>query len=235
MTSGDKMPQWLKEVMDRGFKPNKIYNLPDGLFSYTKPGDSVLRTHPNKLIFTLEGIPGSGKTSILDSCRDREIECIDQILPVEPKSEQPVEYFLESEELKTLSVLQSNRKISLLDRYYVSTLAYYWASDKITGSCIYSKVLSWYQKAINSGAIIKPFTVFLIHTPIDKSFIRKNRQADINSGNMWLSPDFLNYCEEYNNYFYTHIEPHTNTVSIDGSCELCVIAEEIRSYISKYG
>lgn len=233
-TSTDKMPQWLKEIMERGFKPDKIYTLPEGLFSYVRAGEDVIKTQPLKYIFTLEGLPGSGKTSLLNLCSKFSLECVNQILPEEPKEEKPIEYFFNSDELKTKQVNDSKHNVALLDRYYVSTLAYYWATDKLNNTDNYSKAFAWYQTSINSGKLTKPFTVFLIKTPLDKSYVRKNRAVDLMSRNVWLNPDFLNLCEEYNEYFYKDVEPHTNVIRIDGTLDLQDIYGTVTKHLQKY-
>lgn len=234
MTGNDKMPQWLREIVDRGFKPEKIYSLPKGLFSFVHPESENIITQPAKYLFSMEGLPGSGKTSLLNLCKTSSVECVEQILPEEPKEEKDTDYFQNSEEMKTAQVLASKHNIGLLDRYYLSTLAYYWATDKIFGTSNYQKVFEWYSKSIESGKLIKPFMVFLIKTPLEKSFTRKKRTVDQSSKNIWLNPDFLNLCEDYNEYFYREIEPHTTVVRIDGNREIPDILLEINNYMQKH-
>jgi len=48
-------PQWLKEVLKRGYKPKKIHrNFENGMFGYIKRFSSHSYLIPDKLIFVLE-------------------------------------------------------------------------------------------------------------------------------------------------------------------------------------
>jgi len=235
MKNKQLMPQWLKEIVSRGFKPEITNNdFSDVLFASIKSQDNELEKFPKKLIYTLEGLLGSGKTTALNSLRiNKKLELVDQILPYEPVDTQPVEFYLNSDEEKTKRVLASKHKVGLLDRYYVSTLAFYWASDKINNTQRYSRVYDWYCDSIESGKIIKPFCVFYVETPIEISYLRKNRKPDFNSDNPWLNPNFLNYFEEYCHHFYATVEPQTRMYKLDGKKTKAQILGEIKAVIKK--
>ncbi len=236
MKNKQLLPQWLKEIVSRGFKPEKIHAyFSDAMFAIVSPQSDQISTFPRKLIFSLEGLPGSGKTTSLNSFKtSHNVELIDQILPCEPLDSQPVEFYLNSEEKKTKRVTTSKHKICLLDRYYVSTLAFYWATDKINNTQRYPQVYDWYRKSMGNGKIIKPFCVFYIETPIEMSYFRKNRKPDLNSENPWLNPNFLAYFEEYCHNFYATTEPLTRICKLDGRKTQAEILGEIKVIIKEY-
>lgn len=148
----DHTPQWLKEVLKRGFKPTKIYHdFDDALFGYIDPQSELLVKVPNIKFFTLEGLPGAGKTSLVhhfDGYED--IKTIPQILPHEPTFDQSMkqQFYLNSEELKTAACLSESRPACLLDRYYASTLAFYWAYDRIHAAKTYTQAFAWYEHVL---------------------------------------------------------------------------------------
>lgn len=228
----DNIPQWLKEVLNRGFKPKKIYhNLDKYLFGYIDPLSTKLIKIPNTKIFTLEGLPGSGKTSTWNHFKkDKKILRIRQILPVEPKFDQAMRqsFYFRSDELKTKKCLKSNKQICLLDRYYVSTLAFYWAYDKIHKTKTYKIVFDWYKKSLQKRKLFKPFFVCYINTSLNTSLKRKNRIASIKYDNLWLNKRFLRYFNNYYNYFYKNIEPQTKIIKLSGDKLLHVLIENIK-------
>ncbi len=230
--TNSNIPQWLKEVLNRGFKPKKIYHDFDKyLFSYINLLNTKLINIPNTKIFVLEGLPGSGKTSIWNYFRrDKKILTVKQILPAEPKFDQSMNqsFYFKSDELKTEKCLNSNKQFCLLDRYYVSTLAFYWAYDKIHKTKTYKITFDWYKKSLQNRKLIKPFFVFYINTPLTMSLKRKKRIANIKYDILWLNKKFLRYFNNYYNYFYQNIEPQTKVIKLLGDKSLDVLIKNIK-------
>ena len=190
-------PQWLKEVLIRGYKPAKIYHdFDDSLFSYIDP-DSVHRHKvPASKSFVLEGLPGAGKTTLLERFKKyKTIQTIQQILPSEPVNDQAMDasFYINSEQLKANEIANSPREFCLLDRYYVSTLAFYWAYDKINKTNTYDNVFNWYKHAVSSHTIWPPFAVFYIIVSPNLSIKRKDRVRIGTTENLWENQIFLKY------------------------------------------
>lgn len=220
-TEEDSPPQWLQEVLKRGFVPPRTYNLlnVDDMFAYIPALDKRLCNIPNKRVYVLEGLPGSGKTSIANRLTARKnLLVLPQILPKEPKFDQtmPINFYLKSEELKTQKIEAAYKQNYILDRYYVSTMAFYWARDELKGTKEYLKVFNWYKKSMENGKIVKPFVTFLIKTPIGESLKRKNRRPSNDLKNLWLNKKFLALVNDYYDYFYQAIEPRSTLVILDG-------------------
>ena len=141
----------------------------------------------------------------------------------------PMSFYLNSEELKTKEAINCIKDICILDRYYVSTLAFYWAYDKINHTNEYGCVYKWYKSAIISRKIWQPFTVYYIEINSATSIIRKNRKSSESRDNLWENRNFLDYFNDYYDYFYKKIEPRTRLCRISGNLSL----EEIEEFIRK--
>jgi thymidylate kinase len=230
-------PQWLQEVLKRGFKVDCIHHdFDNSFFGYIDQKSKQIVKVPNRKLYVLEGLPGAGKTSIVEnlSITKKEIEVIPQILPHEPTFDQAMSqaFYLQSEELKTQRYNSSDRLICVSDRYYVSTLGFYWAYDKIHHTNTYAKVLEWYRAAIKQHEIIRPYTVFHIKMPIPLSLERKGRVLSTDYANLWLNASFLEYFNQYYEYFYREIEPQTTVIEISGLKSLQTVQESILEIIN---
>jgi thymidylate kinase len=89
------------------------------------------------LVIALEGIPGSGKTTLKNTINlnDLRVERVEQILPDDPQSDDGLglKEVMISDFLKTNRVINNKADVVILDRYYLSTLAYQASFDKIYG------------------------------------------------------------------------------------------------------
>ena len=179
----------------------------------------------------MEGIPGAGKTAILKHFgQDSNILNVDQILPAEPGFDQamPISFYFRSDELKTTECLESKKSLCLLDRYYASTLAFYWAFDKLKRTAKYNQAIRWYFRSLDAGKIVKPFAVIYIDVPLALSFSRKGRQSEKNFNNLWMNEKFLGYFRKYYDLFYAEVEPQTKIVRLSGQQPLADIIKEIK-------
>ena len=232
MLARDNIPQWLREVMNRGFKATRTYrDFDHALFAYINPGSRIIKPIPNKKVFVLEGVPGAGKTAVLKHFRqDGNILTVKQILPAEPEFDQamPISFYFRSDELKTAKCLESDRSLCLLDRYYTSTLAFYWASDRLKRTAKYNQAVRWYHKSLGTGKIVKPFAVIYIDVPLALSFSRKSRHSEKNFNNLWMNEKFLNYFKKYYDLFYAEIEPQTKIIRLSGQQPLADIIKEVK-------
>jgi thymidylate kinase len=226
-------PQWLKEVLVRGYKPAKIYqNFDNSLFCYIDSNSVIERKAPKSRSFVLEGLPGAGKTTLLERFdKHKTIQTIQQILPFEPINDQAMDasFYISSEQLKANEIANSSKNFCLLDRYYVSTLAFYWAKDQIDKTNKYADVFNWYKQAMLKHDIWQPFMVFYIDVDPTLSVERKNRTNNEEIKNLWGDKIFLKYFSEYYEYFYNNIEPRTNVCYISGNLSL----DEVEKIIKK--
>lgn len=236
----ENVPQWMKEVLERGYKPARIHNdLGDSLFGYIDANTNNLIRVLTKRLYVLEGLPGAGKTSTVEllSSADDSLEAIPQILPEEPTFDQDMsqDFFMRSDQLKTQRFVGSGSSVCLSDRYYASTLAFSWAYDKMHGTKTHSKALKWYKLARKQGKLVSPYAVFYINVPVDVSLVRKGRVASKRTEDLWLNTDFLKYFGKYYDYFYRKVEPQTRLIKISGLKALEDIQAEIKKRIDREG
>lgn len=172
-----------------------------------------------KRIIVIEGLPGVGKSSILNYFHnDKTICTIKEIIPFDPGFAKSMDqfFYFNSDELKTRAITSSDYSIYLLDRYYTSTLAFYWAHDKTYKKEEYKKAYKWYAEALKEHKLIKPSLVFLIRITLEASFKQKERIPSNDSNVPWLNKEFVKHFVDYYNYFYRKIEPHTKIIKFSG-------------------
>lgn len=173
-------------------------------------------------VVALEGIPGSGKTTLrrtLFGVSNYNIDRVEQILPDDPDSDDDltVEDIIQSDFLKTIRAKDKEYDIVILDRYYISTLVYQESFDQIYGKNTFNSLSLRYQQALQEGILIKPDLTIYIDTPLTLSFARKKRES---SDELWVNERFLTLNRElYKNYHDFHC--------IDGSKDI----DDIRLYI----
>lgn len=158
------MPQWLKEVISRGFKPSCTYEvIGDSMFAFISSQSNSIIHFPDRKLLVLEGIPGSGKTTILRSMKNSNLEKVKQILPSEPIFDQDMnqKFYFNSDILKTRKFFETNKHVCIMDRYYSSTLAFYWAYDKLFKTNKYKIAYNWYQRSVKNFSLVKPFWYFI--------------------------------------------------------------------------
>lgn len=176
-------------------------------------------------VVALEGIPGSGKTTLRKCLNVSQytIDRVEQILPGDPDSDKDIslDKIIESDLLKTGRANSQNFDIVILDRYYLSTLAYQYAYDVIKKNDTYGPLASIYSEYLKSGKLIRPNITFHIDTPLKESFIRKNR---LSGDEMWVTNEFL----ELNRKYY---KEQSDSYAIDGTRPLGDIKLEIEQLI----
>ncbi|MFA5107202.1 MAG: hypothetical protein WC497_02630 [Patescibacteria group bacterium] len=231
--SDHNTPQWLREVLRRGFKPKKIYHLPnDALYGFVAANSGTVSVFDKKL-YALEGLPGAGKTSlaILLTRGNKRMGRVPQILPTEPANDQAMgqAYYFRSEELKTRAIMRSPKKEFVLDRYYPSTLAFYWAYDRVKSATMYQTALRWYRRALVKKLIIKPWRVFYIDLSVNVSSRRKERVPARTSPNMWLNVNFLRRFRQYYVEVFPKLEPQTEIITLPGTEKMEALEAMIRN------
>lgn len=146
----------------------------------------------------LEGIPGSGKTTLRETVHIAgfSIDRVEQILPGDPDTDDDLslEQITESDKLKTARATAGTHDIVLLDRYYLSTLAYQISYDEINNVDTYRGLAAKYEEYLKYGELINPDITFYIDTPLEASYRRKNR---LSGDKMWVNDRFLELNREY--------------------------------------
>lgn len=151
-------------------------------------------------ILALEGIPGSGKTTLRQVLfGDRyTVERVEQILPGDPDSDTDitVDGIIRSDFMKTERAFNSLCDIVVFDRYYLSTLVYQESYDVINGTNTLAPLAELYDGALQDGRLIVPDVTIYIDTSLQDSFTRKQRQS---GDELWVNEQFLRLNREIYN------------------------------------
>lgn len=177
------------------------------------------------MIIVLEGMPGSGKTTISELLKKKySFGKVPQIIfrkqktmDNNPYHQNP--YFI-SEELKChlARKLEKTHPCVVMDRNYISSLAFNYAVNDKEHHSSFQLSLQWYIDNINSK-LIYPTKYIYLKTPLKYCFSRKGRQPDIKSP--WTDPKSLKKMK----YFYENIFPlmeiniPKTTISTDDTIE----------------
>lgn len=99
-------------------------------------------------IIILEGLPGVGKSSILEHLKSEQFTCIDEILDgnarkIQNGTVEHQDYFLRNDTLKVERALMS-QGVVIIDRGPLSTLAYNLSKHKIVKAYNFMPVISWF-------------------------------------------------------------------------------------------
>ncbi|OGF26757.1 hypothetical protein A2303_05175 [Candidatus Falkowbacteria bacterium RIFOXYB2_FULL_47_14] len=186
-----------------------------------------------KKIFVLEGLPGTGKTTIIKYFKKEDDFCaVNEVLPRDPGYDSPPnrDYFTHSDILKTEKIKNSRAQYCLLDRYFISTLAFNWALDKTYKTREYERVFAWYEDGIKRGRLLIPTLTFIIELSGERSFARKRREAAEDSDVPWHNRKFVEYFKEYYNIYFREVSPRERAVKIKGT----ETSENIINLIKKY-
>ena len=178
------------------------------------------------MIIVLEGMPGSGKTTISNFLKnEHSFGMVPQIIETEDgKIEANNKYhqnpFFRSDELKCQLArkLEKTHRNVIMDRNYISTLAYNYAVNDKEHHSSFAIASQWYLDNIDFNLIYPTIYIYL-KTPLKFCFSRKNRQPDIKSP--WTNPS----CLKKMSYFYKNIFPlmeikiPKKTISTDDTIE----------------
>ena len=179
------------------------------------------------LSIALEGLPGSGKTSLKNDLNFAPWTCdrVEQILPGDPDDDTDLTFrdIFQSDLLKSKRSQEANTDIVIYDRYYLSTLAYQYAHDKRFGTDYFASADAQYQAAIDDGRLRIPDITFYIITPLALSYERKER---LRNQDIWTDEMFLAYTKE----FY---DAQEGLVAINGSMSYNDVKNTIETIVAE--
>lgn len=181
----------------------------------------------NKII-VLEGLPGTGKTT-LGNLFNQEMLVIPEMILDEAASKEAGELFYFKNDLAKIKKAKDTGDTVLVERSYASTLAHNYAKLKIDGNDDYFKVLEAFAKNKKEGQLVPDLYIYL-KIGVKKSLIRKNRAET--SADIWTQEKYLSAIESYYNNYFQLMEPDVPVVVIDGEMELDDIYVEIKKYLA---
>jgi thymidylate kinase len=180
-------------------------------------------TKKNNLVISFEGLPGSGKTTLINKLSDS-YSVIEEIYLKEND-------FCNLKYEKSFYILNDISKITkgkqsfgicFIDRLFPSTLGYeYIKLMNRKENCYYitfQKILSY----IDMNLV--PDLYIFIETDIDKSIKRKEC---INKNNIWGNKNDLELMNKFYNYYFEFLESNTDVIKISNNQSIQAIYNKI--------
>lgn len=195
-------PAWLQEAIEkkrfRGIKTNKLPKE----FSYIVIDKNRIETHKVEKIIAIEGMPGAGKTTFIESYfHEKEISSLPQLQNkkiLNYDDFKTSKHFLKMEERKTRQIneLSKRYKKIILDRTFITTLAYCYARARKNGKPKeYRALLAFHNKIKHT--ITLPTHLVHMDVSINKSLQRRSAFSHDKRYKNWFDPMFLNYLKEF--------------------------------------
>lgn len=148
---------------------------------------------------TLEGIPGVGKTTLLEACRPLSPACeFGGELPAPSQGETGENYVrLEPVRKRAIEVTSSARRTFVSDRSVVSTIVVGMAKEVGArgdrSMCLneWPAMVEALIASINNGAVLFPSVVLHLDTNTDAAIRRQLQRDDLRAGSDWVVPSFV--------------------------------------------
>jgi len=182
------------------------------------------------MLYILEGLPGGGKTSIISSLKSKyKIPAVDQIIYHDQYLDDPLNYYFYSDLMKYRNAweLSVDSQKVIMDRGYISSLAYNYSRDRLLKSGRYSEAKNIYYKF--DSVFNFEVRYLLIDVNIEDS-VKRKRESEQNDY-IWYNEDFLSYMKEfYEKEILNFVdEKHIRRIGSDQS--LSVLFGEVERFI----
>lgn len=157
-------------------------------------------------IIVFEGMPGSGKTltiQLLKKSLGKRAVVFPQIVIPSRRGATGLSLskkYLDAEvrRWEKVQMLANHQKYLLLDRTFLTTLAYAYARSQQTGTPIaYQKLLEYFQRLGIAHRSPKPSHLFLFLVNINRGIERRMRYARDKVFKQWFDPAFLRQMEAF--------------------------------------
>jgi thymidylate kinase len=190
----------------------------------------------------LEGLPGSGKTTIGQILASREWTYFPEIATVLGKNEIPIgdrgttltDYIVFNEEIRRMAEIEkliSNGRDVAVDGYLPTDLSFAYARYKRHQSMSYPTLFSYYINALVQGNILKPNLYVFMEIPVavsvERQRIRNNEMLTT------LSLDVLQNVAKHLDYVHDIFESDVPVIRVNATKLQDEITEEILSAIQK--
>lgn len=165
----------------------------------------------------IEGLACAGKTTFIEYLQDKMPDTVCWIpeLPADLKEiNNEICRKNDIAKLQTALELEKDKEIVIVDRSYVSTLAYNFILYQLKQENEYVKTFSWYKENSFSGRLHQPDLFVYIVIDEKASIDRARTSGKFSEEFAWfLGPE---YGSEYFNMFFKYIEPDVPILVLDG-------------------
>ena len=157
-------------------------------------------------IIAIEGMPGAGKTTVIKNIISNNLlrNCVAlpevYIRGLDDTSESKMYLNSEVNKSEQINYLKSQYNNILLDRTFLSTIAYRYARSKLNKHMDeYFKLLKYFTGIDNKNNFIRPTHLFYLDVDISESIKRRKRFSKVEEFNNWFNLSFLKYFSEFYN------------------------------------
>lgn len=187
----------------------------------------------------LEGLPGAGKSLLLEVCRQAGYQVVPEIvLPEIGDLVGPDEAVFLKNDLVKLQQARGVGGVVVIDRGFLSTLAHNYAYQMMTGDRGgYDLAMSKFSEAKQVG--LMPDCYIWLDLDIASSLARKDRPID--SHDPWTSLEGLTLIQQFYQTAFAKFEPEVELIKIDAgaglekvSRQVLGILEEIKTKIENW-
>ena len=180
-------------------------------------------------IIVLEGLPGSGKTSLANYFRDKYAAGkVNESLGILGKNSGNQEAIFQ-DTLNKYSKAKTLLGLTIIDRGYPSLLAWDYCREKENFSYDYTEKLTWINAALKRGDLYQPAWYIYLRIPYELSFRRRPRKFSL--ADAWSNKKGASNCEEFYEYFFSQPEYKKYTITADGTLTTQELAESIAKQI----
>ena len=188
----------------------------------------------NRSLIVFEGLPGSGKTSVLKAVESQlfgRIAIIPELLtPIDPLTGNDFYAVLANDENKYSRFL-SGTTHAVMDRGYPSTLNWDYVLLQEGEPNHYDEKMCWYLREIGKKLIF-PTAYFYFNVPIETSMARKRLPDRRNLS--WSRPDSLTIAVNYYLRFFSTVEPQVPVEFIDANAASEKVISQVVDKIKRY-
>jgi thymidylate kinase len=203
-TLKNKEPIWLQETIAKNRFEKKISSELPKSFSFSILNKKIIKSYLVNKIIALEGMPGAGKTTFIKNYLNHKEKVFLPQLQIENKrilhknNLETSKQFLIAEKNKAnlINKLGKNHSEIIMDRTFITTLAYCYARSKMNNTPKeYKKLLNFYMKIKHK--ITFPTHVVYMDVSIEKSLKRRQSYSKNEKYQNWFNPTFLNYFKDF--------------------------------------
>lgn len=179
------------------------------------------------MIIYVEGLACAGKTTLMKylkkySYLNNNIKIIPELPSLYYKKKDRLDGICRNNDEKKCKAAEELSKkgfIVLVDRSYISTLAYNYIQFRIHKSSEYPRSLRWYFNGINSSILVKPKAYIYVSVPIREikkrfELLNKLNENKYNLSKAWFISPRLG--EKFYKSFFDLIEPDIPVIQING-------------------